>query len=241
MGYTKIVQFGDLIDIYKYQNNVHRQKKTYFRKNTRRNSLKSIFRSKSSITRTKKNFVRFVYSNVQTKGIPVFCTLTNYQEVNLSLGYDYLRFYIRNLRKNFGQISFIAVPEWQKSGRLHFHCLLWGLPKHVVETERHTRILQRQWARGYLDVRSANDQSIFLALYMAKYMAKAMQDRRILNKRAYSSSYNCAKVLQNGSNTMSHYLSTVLPYDITRLSVYSYETPYLGKCLYQQYKINKYD
>jgi len=243
MGYTKIIQYGDLIEVYNYKNNVHQKRIRTITRRIRQNDKYARFRSRRSIQRTKENFIRFVHANVSAKGVPTFITFTNYQEVSLSLGYEYLRKCIRNIRKFAPECSFIAVPEWQKTGRLHFHCLFWGLPKKTTKkgAERKSRLYQRQWARGYVDVRDARNTSFFLSLYLAKYMSKASTDSRLSNQRAYSSSYNVVRPYSAGSNSLSPYLSTFIPNDKITIKEYNYETPFLGKCNYSQYKVINYE
>ena len=242
MGYTKIVQSGDVIEVYEYDKEVHyvpRQTNNSRRnvRNRQRNPNLS-FRRNSSFKRAKKAFYRLVASNLQTKEIPAFITLTTFEETSITRAYLYLRYFTKNLKYYFGKdIIYVSVPEWQaKSGFIHFHTIIWGIPKEHQgkKLERTRRLFQNMWLRGYCDVRPCNDSSLAIAGYMAKYMAKAMQDKRLNNVRAYSSSYNVLRPSTAGGNTISSYLSEVIPQDATLDHVAIYDTIYLGRCHYKR-------
>lgn len=238
LGYTKIVQWADYTEIFNYQKNVHKKHATTRRRKTKFEDNKPNMRSEFSAKRAKKRFLRAIEANVYTKGEFEFLTLTNYKEVSLSLGYAYLRNFFKNLKQYFGKIAYYGVPEWQKSGRLHFHCAVWGIPKKFTKDERTTRFLQRQWARGYLDVRGSKHSSNVYCRYMAKYMSKSYTDTRLSGRRAYTSSYNVERVLQAGSNTMSSHLDMIIPLDKNIIKNYTYNTQFLGECEYLLIKRN---
>jgi len=235
MGYTKLIQYGRFIEIFNYSKDVHKKEVRTIARRTKSEYSSSHYRSRSSLQRSRTSFIRSVEAELSSKGIPTFITLTNFEEVDLSIGYVYLRNFVRNVRKRYSTISFYAVPEWQKTGRLHFHLLVWGLPVELEKEERSSRFVQRCWARGYADVLNANDSSSYLSLYLAKYMQKALSDRRLFNQRAYTSSYNVAKVFKAGSNSLSGYLSTFIPDDKELVSEYTYETQFLGGCNFTKY------
>jgi len=237
VGYTKIIQYGDLVEIYNYSKDVHKKKVRAVPRRAKHEYSPFNFRSRASLSRARTAFIRSLEAELSTKGHPTFITLTNYEEVSLKIAYEYLRFFVRNIRERYPNFSFYAVPEWQKTGRIHFHLLAWGLSQEQVKIERNTRFFQRCWLRGFADVLVANDNSNFLALYLAKYITKALSDRRLFNQRAYTHSNNVAKVYKAGSNSLSSYISTFLPDDRILLKEYDYDTQFLGKCVFTQYKV----
>lgn len=231
------MQYGDITEVYNYQKDVHKKTIRTNTRRTKRGAKKNTFHYRGNVKRARSSFFRFVYANLYAKGTPALITLTNFEDVELSLGYEYLRKFSKNCRKISKDFAYISVPEWQKSGRLHFHCLVWGLPEKILKKERQTRFIQRQWARGYVDVLIARDASPRIAGYLAKYMAKAYTDRRLLNRRAYSFSYNIHKWFQAGSNSLSHRLIHILPDDKEVIDEYNYSTQYLGQCVITRYKV----
>lgn len=238
MGYTKVAQYGNTIEVFNYEKNVHQKKVRTVARRIGRGSGETVFRSTHSLQRAKTAFFRIASATLHDKGTPTFCTLTNFETVSIEIGYGYLRAFIARLRKISPDLAYISVPEWQKTGRLHFHCLLWGVEPQKIKEERESRFLQRQWARGYLDVVMANDASNGIALYMAKYMAKAYSDRRLHNRRAYSSSYNVSRPFQAGSNSLFGYIGDIVPSDSKLEVEYTYPTSFLGECTFSKYKVN---
>lgn len=242
MGYTKVVQYGDIIEVSNYDKYVHTKIHRFPKARNRRRSGAVFFRSQFSVKRAKTSFIRIAKGTLHRFGTPTFITLTNYEEVSITLAYAYLRTFFRNLQKTFGDITYISVPEWQPtSGFIHFHCLVWGDFKGFDKEERNSRVFQRCWARGYVDVLNATDAGEGIAFYMAKYMSKAYTDTRLGNRRAYSSSYNVSRPLSVGSNTLSTQLTQIIPVDVELTQTYTYGTQFLGDCEFIQYKINKYD
>lgn len=251
MGYTRIIQSGDYLEVYSYskrKNDVRRYGTVTKRKRSRKSTAfyrrtgRVFFRSDASIKRSKAAFFRLVATNLHGEETPTFITLTYAQAVDVEIAYMHLRAFFKRLRDVHGKhIRYIAVPEWQPvSGRIHFHCVVFGLKKEDVQGEdpdRHRRNFQRLWLRGYVDVRLARDASIKIAGYMAKYMAKASDDSRLYNIRAYSASNNCKRPNSAGSNALIDYLDDIKPVDSELLQLREYDTMWLGRCTYQQFKV----
>jgi hypothetical protein len=134
-------------------------------------------------------------------------------------------------------ISYIAVPEFQKRGAVHFHVLVFGLGNEAITAERRTRFFANLWGHGFLDL-LGTDGSPKLASYLAKYMSKAMHDRRLVGKRAYSASRNVLRpVLANTALQLSVCfadwgLNTV---DNPIAMQKEYDTLFLGRCVYKQF------
>lgn len=254
MGYTKIIQSGDYIEVYRYQKNrlenglrqkrkSSTQRKRRSRQDYRGDSIANQ-RTAANIKRAKSGFFRLVSANLQGSENPAFVTLTVTKECDVDIAYYYLKQFVQRLRKIKGVgIRYIATPEWQPvSGFIHFHCLFWGLAEEDQDRkdfDRDRRNYQRQWLRGYCDVRFAKNRELAIAGYMAKYMAKASEDKRLRNIRAYSSSRNCKRPYSAGSNSLDNHLDLVLGeegVDIDVVRNAKYDTLWLGRCDYEQYK-----
>lgn len=248
MAYVRLVQAGDLTELYKYQKNWNVRKNRRFNSRNKRrktedykNGIGNSQRSGRSVQRSKKEFFRLVASNLQGTENPIFITLTVNKELLVTVAYRYFQHFIKRLRRVKGNnIRYIAVPEWQPvSGFIHFHCLFWGLQEKGQKGElidRDRRNYQRLWLRGYCDVRIARDSSLAIAGYMAKYLAKATTDPRLRNIRAYSASGNVKRPYSAGSNTLGDFLDDLIDEEDNRMvSNKTYDTMWLGRCDYQQY------
>jgi len=246
--YTKVVQFGNTTLVYRYDRELVRKKSCFSKKN----KIKRL-RSKKSILRSTQNFYRLINHNVYNHSdLPVMMTFTTFEDISLDDGYRALSaffarlkaYYAKSIQKQQSEsikgltLSYISVPEWQKkSGFLHYHALVWGLPKVDCSQERSTRLFQRFWRRGYVDVRFTTYKSPRLSGYLAKYFSKSQEDRRTYGRRSYSSSRNIFKPYEVGSNSLAHYLQHII--DENQLEKkFKYNTLWLGQCELSVYTNN---
>jgi len=245
MGYVKIVQYSNVTEIYSYQKDyvpprvrhISRKKRRKSETYSRDNSI--YLRRSRSVRRAAQNFFRLVSSNIQRAENLAFLTLTCYENVDVLIGYRALADFIKRVRKHTkNEISYIAVPEFQKRGSLHFHVLVWGLPEEVARQERNTRNLQRQWARGYVDIRMAEKRTLGIAGYMAKYLIKGLVDKRLFNRRAYSCGGNLQRPSEKGFYTGNDPMVSLLTPESGKIKVSKYNTKYLGECTHQVYSNN---
>jgi len=140
-------------------------------------------------------------------------------------------------------ISYISVPELTKKNRFHFHLLVYNLSTRlagqtvragnaIYTTERETRNLQRLFERGTIDIVPATYTSRGIAGYMAKYMAKSLEDSRYETTRGYNCSRNIKKIRTYGSNTLSTYANIIPSENLVSIDNNEYDVPYMGKCRY---------
>jgi len=260
MGYTKIVQYGDVTEIYRYEKNISRKKgisvkkamqlqgdwddsvssilPTVQSKRLKENRLAVLAkgqakRSKASIRRSKTNFFRLVHHNNCCADTIHFVTLTFAFDVAYLNANEYVRQFFKRLRRHHKEISihFISVPEKTKKGRFHFHLLVYDLPPETASIERETRYIQRYFQRGYVDVVLAGYRTKGLAGYMAKYMAKSLGDETYAAGRGYSHSQGIAKPSSAGGNSFDQYIDYIVDFDnVAKTETSSYDVPYLGNC-----------
>ena len=232
--YEKIVQSGDLIEVYQYEHAPIPKKPT-----VKRSKRYKKYKSDRHIARAVFNFRRKARATVQL-GIPHMLTLTMGDIVDLATANKlYTQFGVR-LRKLYGKdVAWIAVPEFQKRGAVHYHALIWNLPHDIHITERDTRGIQNLWGYGYVDV-IATDGSPKLSGYLAKYMSKAMHDSRLFGKKAYSCSRNTLSSVSNNSQASVAFLKEEFGIDTPDSTLHpsrerEYDTKWLGKARYRAY------
>jgi len=195
-------------------------------------------RRPDNLRASKRSFVRYVLCAIKTFGPPCILTLTYSQPQDSARhGFNDLRLFIMRLRKSEFRISYIAVPEFQKSGRLHFHVLVWGLPSDfpdrrssshgvIYGKERSSRIIAKHWGLGYIDL-IATDGSDKLSSYLAKYFTKAYNDPRLIGCRLFHRSRDIPKpFIYNGAHIDS-LVSIPSPDKIK--SHYTYQSRFFGK------------
>lgn len=140
-------------------------------------------------------------------GAPAFCTFT-YGEgkayasgkmMDIKQGIEDWRQFTKRFNKAFPEAAFVRVPDRHKSGGVHFHAAIFGLPEQLQciyqvgfnrktgkqfryhacpesrLCERKTRQLWRVWGKGFVDVQKAR-KADRIGAYIAKYLSKDNQD-----------------------------------------------------------------
>lgn len=231
--YVKIIKSGNLIEQWEYEKEPVVRKQRRFKVNIKRSG-----RSWANLERSRKAFYRLVRANLTGDARPALLTLTMYQNYGIAYSYKCFTAYIRRLRDSsiIGQFRYITVPEFQKRGAVHFHCLIWGITDDIIDNERSTRLLQSRWLYGFLDI-TRTDGSPKLAGYLSKYMSKAMQDIRLMAQKGYTASRNIMRPMCLNTPTQISYKEDIIGlsthYQLDKQ--YSFNTKWLGKANYKSY------
>jgi len=235
MGYKKLIRSGNLVETYEYKYDLSTTLKLQFRQ-ARIKGIKRIDRRKDNIGRLRQAFIRLVRTNIDRNGSPAFFTFTFQGIVGITQAWRCFYSFARRARHRIGyDFSYICVPEFQKRGSVHFHALCWGLDEYV-KREAVLREIQHLWGYGFIDC-FFTDGSIKLAGYIAKYMQKAVFDPRLLGRKAYSASRNVLRPMSIAYQTAFTFLDELVGVDNLPCKVDSYDTMYLGRCVYKQYII----
>jgi len=235
----KIIQTGKILEVYQYEQSpvirFIRKKRPFGRKSYRR--------AKRNLQRSASVFRRLVNANLLGDN-PCLVTYTMRDVVDIAVAYDFFTKFNVRLRKIFGSgIKYIAVPEFQKRGAVHFHSLIWGLPLDIVASEFRTRFIANLWGLGFVDVR-LTDGSSRLASYLVKYMMKAWTDNRLLGKKLFTSSRNCNRSRSISSFKMPIAVDMMLEdYNISLSTgggivpdqIKRYNTVWLGRAIYKKF------
>lgn len=158
MGYTKIVQYGNVTEVYQYSRDyVYRKRQNHLKlsllqgqkrspplKDNLKLNRKREYRanqiakglyspSKASINRTLTNFFRLVHHNVSIASTVHFITLTFAYDLTFKEAQTHLRRFMERTQDCQPQVplSYVAVPEQQESGRWHYHLLAFNLTPEV--------------------------------------------------------------------------------------------------------------
>lgn len=229
MGYIKVIQYADIVEIYEYEKTVHPPRRKRPRRKIKAPYKR--FRSSRSVVRSRNGFYRLCAHNNHLNEHISFLTLTFAEDQTYKQANRYASHFYTRIRNHFKELSlsYISVPEYTEKGRIHLHMLLYGLPPEEVKKERTTRNLQRQFRQGYLDIRYASYRSKGIAGYMAKYMGKALGSAGDEITRGYTCSRNCHKISAHGSNALDGYMDMIDP-KVDLLEEKEYSVKYMGKC-----------
>jgi len=243
MGYTKIIRSGDLLEVYKYEKNlpIRRKARSKRAESAREEYFGARPRNADSIRRATKSFRRIVRSNLVGPVPPTLFTLTMYQKLSYRTSSRIFTKFIARLRRIRGSsFRYIAVPEFQSRGAVHWHLLMWGFYEEA-KSERTTRYFSRLWQRGFVDCLTT-DGHPKLSGYLAKYMSKTMSDIRLGGQRAYYTSHNVLRPMYTASGNLSIqevYKEELIPVD-NLLTTYEFNTQWLGRCNYQSFRLGTY-
>jgi len=244
MGYMKIVQFGNITEIYEYEKPIANHKERHVSQLTKKRQKQARLarkarglyeRSPESIKKSKLAFFRLCHHNNCNSDTIHFVTLTFTYDLSIKEARGHVKRFMERTQKAKPDLSlrYISVPELTKKGRFHFHLLVYDLPPETAELERKTRNFQRLFQRGFVDISLATYNSVGIAGYMAKYMAKALTDFKDEAARGFTSSRNIKKITSAGSNTLSGYTDMIVPTDrVANVENRQYDVKYLGKCRY---------
>jgi len=237
MGYTKIIQSGDFLEVYRYEKNLPIRRKIRSPDTYRKGNRQDIERSPDSIRRAARAFRRLVRANLAGDVPPALLTLTMHQKLSYAASVRIFTRFIARLRRSAGrEFRYIAVPELQKRGSWHWHVLIWGLG-HYAQEERTTRYFARFWLRGFCDCVITDGHSK-IASYLAKYLSKAMSNLRRSDTKTYYTSRNILRPVSINASTLATYTKDqkIVIHNLTKLE---YDTEWLGKCEYNSYKIEE--
>lgn len=255
MGYNKFISYGNIIETYTYGRDLQIPRETP-RKHTRRairpgmdddgktplSPAEFEGKRKDNAVRAQLAFRRLVMANLSGPEHPLLVTCTyRDNQTDIRVGYRDFGAFIQALRYRFGpQFRYIAVPEFQARGAVHFHALVWGLPSHIFDTERDTRLLAGLWKQGFLYLKQT-DGNERLSGYLSKYMAKSFVDHRLMNQKAYVCSRNLKRPVIHGG--LSNFAMSVMLEDAEvnpdlPESEKIYDTHWLGTARHRIYKLS---
>lgn len=239
MGFTKIIQSGNYLEIYEYEKQLRKfQTQPFRQKGCFNEKIREITRRRiDNVSRVRKSFIRLVRANLTGDAPPVLLTLTMREVVSIKCAYAEFRLFVMRLRYEFGRgFRYISVPEFQKRGAVHFHVLVWGLSEQVINDERETRFIAKLWGQGFIDILKT-DGSSKLASYLGKYMSKAVYDKRLSLQKAYVASRNILRPLSFANSMAFEYRELIWGVDNLIPFEKIFDTLWLGRCIYKAYNL----
>lgn len=219
---VKILRCNDYIQVYFYSDKKVRNNA----KNLDINSLKCFspgeekevnFENKiedRNIIRSKLNCQRLAKTN--SKSWESFITLTYAENMqDIFKAKKDLEYFITNIKKVKKDFMYIAIPEFQKRGSIHFH-LLTNLSKEdnniiYVQKDNNKFYHIKYWVKGFTKVDFIKNDIKKIIGYISKYMTKEC-DNRLFNVRRFTSSQNLIKPIEEFIDTSINfnYLNEIL-------------------------------
>lgn len=202
----KLVTCGDYVQVYFYQNMKSRKENSKEEKeniiDTFDLELERVSKEKSkclsnkieerSIIRSKLECQRIAKANINEW--ETFITLTFADNVtSIDLANKRFRYFIDKVRRIKKDLMYLAIPEFQKRGAVHYHILTnisINDNKLIYTQEGNKRYKHvKYWDDGFTSVEPLKGDVKKIIGYISKYMTKDI-DNRLFNRRRYFYSQN---------------------------------------------------
>jgi len=186
----------------------------------------------------KRRFVRLCWRVFETQTQkPALLTLTFSDHIT-AVPMAYMRFKegMRRIKHEYPDLEYIAVPEFTKRGRVHFHLIVWGIPLWHVVSERDYRRIATTWGFGFIDIIETNGSKKLIS-YVSKYFTKAVYDHRLVNQKAYTRSRSATNLKESVLWSYNQCINPVDNWDSIIFTV-EYDTKYLGRGTYYLFQVN---
>jgi len=247
---AKIIQSGDIIEIYDYSQGYIKG----FTDKTEKTGRKSDYKSenyeehrKQVLQRAKRDLRRLINANHGQYGdqfTSKFLTLTfgdlitdvkeaNYEFQKFIKRLNYLVF---NTKK--ANLKYNAVIEFQKRGAIHYHVIIYNMPF----TKQ--KIIEETWGNGFIKINKIDDVDN-VGAYVAEYLGNAEKgqgkdvfDDRLQGKKSYFSSRGLYKPIEITDKKIVEQVATALPSENLTYSA-TFENEHLGNIIYKQYNLKK--
>lgn len=141
-----------------------------------------------------------------------------------------LKYYLK--KNNSADLKYIAVIEFMKNGRVHYH-MLSNIP--YIENSK----LRKIWGNGYVKINKM-DKVDNVGAYVCKYMSKQeVGDSRLKGEKSYFTSRNLDKPVEiHDTEEIKRLLGQE---GVMEKLVFSseFQNEYLGKVEYRQFNFNR--
>jgi len=228
----KVIISGDFVEHYQYLNKailkgyIRRPRLPRNNQNKNKKESKEAIREKTefAVNRARTNMRRLINSNPT---LNKFLTLTFRTKMfDLSKANKLFNTYIRRMNKHFPRFQYIAIVEFQKNGRVHYHllCNLEYVP---------AKKLEEIWQHGFINIKRI-DRINNIGAYICKYLRKDMFDERMFGKKKFFRSQDLdkpAEILGDNANLFMKKGINNLKLDYES----EFENEHRGKIVYRHY------
>jgi hypothetical protein len=181
-----------------------------------------------SINRTKTSIRRLVNSNPH---LNKFMTLTFADNITDLKEANYLfNQFIKRISYRYESFEYLAVPEFQKRGAVHYH-LLCNLP--YIEMDA----LEYIWSHGMVNIRKTNEVNN-LGAYMSKYLGKELFSGRMFGKKKFFRSQTLSEPVELVGHWAHLFINKYLSV-LTPVFEKTFESEFVGEVEYRAYVLEK--
>jgi len=185
----RLIKTGNIIETYEYETAYYYNMGKSANNDSVQEEDTATTKRTDNIARARRKIKRLINSNTFVYGYrPIFVTytfasnVTSMREANavFKAHHDRLRKRIvgRSLR-------YVAVPELQKRGAIHYHAVYFDLP-YIARIKD---IFAESWGQGFVQIK-AIDHVRNVGAYIAKYFGKQWDRHRVKSSKSFYSAVN---------------------------------------------------
>lgn len=228
LSYIKVIKTGSIFEVYEYERPYAYNMGVREKNEGHDEEIVKIDR-KDSILRAQAKVRRLVNANAFVWGfMPIFVTytfaenLTDMKQANVLF-----RAHIRAMKQKYvPKLRYLAVPERQKRGAVHYHVVYFDLP--FIQGIK--KIFETNWKHGFLQVKAINHVRN-VGAYISKYFSKGWLEERGKGQKAYFTSFGLYQP------EIMYSLDRVPAFDTMREECETvYETEKYGRIVYRQFR-----
>lgn len=234
----KLIITHTRVELFRYEglvkSGVKRKNKRIIKRRTKEQVMEQVKNSKTgeydleimrhfSLKRTKDRIIRLINNNEDMR---TFITLTFKDNItDLFEANEIFKKFIKRLKWKFPKLKYLAVPEFQKRGAVHYHLLI---NVDYIENNKLAEI----WGQGFVMINKVQHINN-LGLYISKYICKDLFDIRYFGMRKILCSKNLEQpiILTGLKNVISFFNPTKLKL----LFESNYSSDWLGRVNYRLY------
>lgn len=241
MAFTKIIQSGQIVDVYTYEHlntNAEPPLQTKEAYGNGKNKLEQYAKTVRRRMRDIRNLANTNFEQDKSK----FITLTFRENLtDVEVANHELKKFIMKLKRRHDDFKYLWVIEFQERGAVHYH-MICNLP-FVQKAE-----LEKLWTNGFVKINRINNVDN-VGAYVTSYMSKDIDDARLQTKKAFGYSQDLIRPLE--INDWSHEQAHIkqvgriqnemfIALQEGKKKVYhaEYTTEHCGKITHTQYKPN---
>jgi len=185
----KIIKCGKIIEVYHYETPYLYNLGSIRTTNSQLEESDDGRVRADNIERARKKIKRLVNSNTFVYGYhPIFITYTFARNcTNIREANRLFEKHITDIRRRIvgRKVRYLAVPELQKRGAIHYHVVFFDLPFiDGIKT-----IFAESWGQGFIQIKAVKHVRN-VGAYISKYFSKRWHDERVTGTKGYFSSSN---------------------------------------------------
>ncbi|MGG7057626.1 rolling circle replication-associated protein [Clostridium tertium] len=208
----KLVISGERLEVYRYScylkegkegNNKEGRKGKGGQGATEENK---VINRKATLYRARNKIIRLISSN---QDLNTFITLT-YKEnfKDLTKSKEHLKLFFKKLQKDYQNLKYVYVLEYQERGAIHYHFLCniefdikfakSNNKKNQEQKELEKYFSKRYWSnRGFADIRNLKDEgNTNVAKYVSVYLVEDLMELDLKGSKCYGYSRNLNKPIE---------------------------------------------